>query len=369
MKFRAAVLHEVGKPVVVEEVEIGALGPGDVLVRIGATGLCHTDLEVKQGSLVRPLPIVLGHEGAGTVEAVGKDVTSVAVGDHVVCSWNPSCGHCFYCEADQPILCEPINHHHPLGHLPDGRSRLTLRGKPVNHLMMVSSHAEYCVLPEAGAIKVAKEIPFDRACLIGCAVMTGFGAATNIAPVRFGSTAVVIGCGGVGLSAIQGAASRQAAQVVAIDMDDRKLASAKLFGATHVVNPLRVDAATALRDMTHGRGADFTFEAAGNEKAMRLAMEVTRQGGDVVLLGKVPVNDDVKFRWGSLMGEKRITRSSYGGARPHRDFPALARAYLEGHLKLDELITQRIPLERINEGYGALERGEVLRSVVVFDSR
>ena len=368
MKFRAAVLHEVGKPVVIEEVEIGGLGAGDVLVRIGATGLCHTDLEVKQGSLARPLPIVLGHEGAGVVEAVGRDVEAVAVGDHVVCSWNPSCGHCFYCEAELPILCEPINRHHPNGHLPDGKSRLTLDGAPVNHLMMVSSHAEYCVLPEAGAVKVSKEIPFDRACLIGCAVMTGFGAATNIAPVTFGSTAVVIGCGGVGLSAIQGAASRQAAQVVAVDLDDRKLVAAQTFGATHVLNPLRVDAVAAVRDMTEGRGADFTFEAGGNEKAMRLAMEVTRPGGDVVMLGKVGVNDDVKFRWGSLMGEKRITRSSYGGARPHRDFPALAQAYLDGRLRLDELITQRIPLERINEGYGALERGEVLRCVVVFDT-
>ncbi len=368
MKFRAAVLHEVGKALVIEELEIGELGPGDVLVRIGATGLCHTDLEVKLGSLARPLPIVLGHEGAGVVEAVGHEVATVRPGDHVVCSWNPSCGHCFYCEADLPILCEPINRHHPEGHLPDGKSRLTLNGKPVNHLMMVSSHAEYCVLPEAGAIKVPKEIPFDRACLIGCAVMTGFGAATHIAPVTFGSTAVVIGCGGVGLSAIQGAASRQAAQVVAIDLDDRKLTAAQVFGATHVLNPLRVDAAAAIRDMTGGRGADFTFEAAGNERAMRLAMEATRPGGDVVMLGKVPVNDDVKFRWGSLMGEKRITRSSYGGARPHRDFPALAQAYLDGRLKLDELITQRIALDRINDGFGALERGEVLRCVVVFDT-
>jgi S-(hydroxymethyl)glutathione dehydrogenase/alcohol dehydrogenase len=234
--------------------------------------------------------------------------------------------------------------------------------------MMVSSHAEYCVLPEAGAVKVPKEIPFDRACLIGCAVMTGFGAATNIAPVTQGSTAVVIGCGGVGLSAMQGAASRGAAQVIAIDLDDRKLGAARVFGANMTLNPGRDDAIAMVRAVTKGRGADFCFEAAGNEKAMRLAMEVTRPGGDVVLLGKVPVNDDVKFRWGSLMGEKRITRSSYGGARPHRDFPALAQAYLDGKLKLDELITQRIPLDRINDGYGALERGEVLRSVVVFDT-
>ncbi len=367
MKFRAAVLHEVGRPVAIEEVELAKLGETDVLIRVGATGLCHTDLEVTQGSLARPLPTILGHEAAGVVEKVGASVASVRAGDHVVCSWNPSCGHCFYCDDGKPILCEPVNRNAPNGKLLDGASRLTLRGAPINHFMMVSSHAQYCVVPEAGAVKVPDAIPFDRACLIGCAVMTGFGAATNIAPVTFGSAVVVVGCGGVGLSAIQAAAMREAARVIAIDLDDRKLESARLFGATDVVNPKRGDAVAAVRAITGGRGADFSFEAAGNEKAMRLVMEATRPGGHVVLLGKVPVDDDVSFRWGSLMGEKRITRSSYGGARPHRDFPALAQAYLDGRLKLDEMITQRIPLERINDGYAALARGDVLRSVVVFD--
>lgn len=369
MKFRAAVLHEVGKPVAIEPVEVATLGDHDVLVRVGATGLCHTDLEVTQGSLRRPLPTILGHEAAGTVEQVGAGVTDVKPGDHVVCSWNPSCGHCFYCDDGHPILCELVNRHANQGKLLDGASRLTLRGQPLNHFMMISSHAEYCVVPEAGAVKVPKEIPFDRACLIGCAVMTGFGAATNIAPVSFGATVVVIGCGGVGLSALQGAALRQASRVIAVDLDDAKLQSALLFGATDTLNPKRDDVASAVRERTGGRGADFTFEAAGNEKAMRLAMEVTRPGGEAVMLGKVPVNDDVKFRWGSLMGEKRITRSSYGGARPHRDFPALARAYLDGRLKLDEMITQRIPLERINEGYAALAQGKGIRCVVVFDTK
>jgi S-(hydroxymethyl)glutathione dehydrogenase/alcohol dehydrogenase len=366
MRFRAAVLHEVGKPVAIEEVEVRALADGDVLVRIGATGLCHTDLEVAQGSLPRPLPIVLGHEGAGVVESVGRGVASLRPGDHVVLSWNPSCGHCFYCDDGQPILCEPFNRHHPRGHLGDGRSRLTLGGKPLNHFLMVSSHAEYCVVQEAGAVKVPSEIPFDRACLIGCAVMTGFGAATHVAPVTFGSTVVVVGCGGVGLSVVQAAALRGAERVVAVDLDPRKLESARVFGATDTLNPKGGDALERIREMTGGRGADFAFEAAGNPTAMRFAMEATRPGGDVVLLGKVPVNDEVAFRWGSVMGEKRIVRSSYGGARPHRDFPALARSYLEGHLKLDELISQRIPLDAINAGYAALAKGEVLRAVVTF---
>jgi S-(hydroxymethyl)glutathione dehydrogenase/alcohol dehydrogenase len=233
--------------------------------------------------------------------------------------------------------------------------------------MMVSSHAEYCVLPEAGAVKVPKEIPFDRACLIGCAVMTGFGAATHVAPVAFGSAVVVVGCGGVGLSVVQAAAMRGAGRVIAVDLDDGKLESARTFGATDTLNPQRDDALACIRAMTGGRGADFSFEAAGNPTAMRLVMEATRPAGHVVLLGKVPVNDDVPFRWGSITGEKRITRSSYGGARPHRDFPALARAYLEGRLKLDELISRRIPLDAINAGYAALAKGEVLRAVVTFD--
>jgi S-(hydroxymethyl)glutathione dehydrogenase/alcohol dehydrogenase len=366
MKFRAAVLHEVGAPVAIEEVEVARIEAGDVLVRLGATGLCHTDLEVIQGSLPRPLPIVLGHEGAGVVEAVGDSVTGVRPGDHVVLSWNPACGHCFYCDDGKPILCEPFNRHHPKGRLSDGKPRLSLRGQPLHHFLMVSSHAEYCVVPEAGAVKVPREIPFDRACLLGCAVMTGFGAATSIAPVGFGSTVVVVGCGGVGLSVLQAAVLRGASRIVAVDLDDRKLDSARVFGATETLNPRRDDAVARIREMTAGRGADHSFEAAGNPAAMRLVMEATRPGGDVVLLGKVPVDDDVAFRWGSISGEKRITRSSYGGARPHRDFPALARAYLDGRLKLDEMISMRIPLERINDGYAALAKGEVLRAVVVF---
>ena len=366
MKFRAAVLHEIGRPLTIEDVELAQLGEGNVLVRVRATGLCHTDLEVTQGSLARPLPTVLGHEAAGVVEDVGARVTRVRAGDHVVCSWNPSCGQCFYCEDGKPILCEAVGRHYPNGRLLDGTAPLRLNGAPLNHFMMISSHAEYCVVPEAGAVKVPRAIAFDRACLIGCAVMTGFGAATNIAPVAFGSSVLVVGCGGVGLNVVQAAALREAARVIAVDLDERKLESARAFGATDLVNPRREDALDLVREMTGGRGADFAFEAAGNANAMRLAVEATRPGGDVVLLGKVPVNEEVAFRWGSLMGEKRITRSSYGGARPHRDFPALAQSYLDGRLKLDELISQRIALEDVNDAYAALAAGAALRSVIVF---
>jgi S-(hydroxymethyl)glutathione dehydrogenase/alcohol dehydrogenase len=365
MEFRAAVLHEVNKPLVVEQVRAAELRPGDVLVRMRASGLCHTDLEVIQGQLFYPLPIVLGHEGAGIVEAVGRDVTLVRPGDHVVCSWNPSCGHCYYCDRDQPILCEPFSRHQPAGHLLDGASRLTVDGRKLHHFSVVSSHAEYAVVPETGAIRVPREIPFDRACLIGCGVMTGVGAACRIAQIAAGATVAVIGCGAVGLNAVQGARLQEAERIIAIDRDPQRLALAKAFGATHIIDA-NADAVAEVKALTGGRGADCVLESAGHPAAFRLSPEITRPGGQLVWLGKVNVGQDVAFRWGSLMGEKRITRSSYGGARPRRDFPWLARLYLEGKLKLDELITARLPLERINDGFAAMTRGEAIRTVVEF---
>ena len=366
MEFRAAVLTQVGAPLAIERVFLGDLAPGDVLIRNRASGLCHTDLEVMQGSLAYPLPIVLGHEGAGVVEAVGRGVTQVRPGDHVVASWNPHCGHCFYCERDLPILCEPFTRHQPRGQMLDGGSRLSLGGAPLHHFSVVSSHAEYSVVPESGAIRVPEGIPFDRACLIGCGVMTGVGAVSRLARVEAGASVAVVGCGAVGLNVAQAAALEQAQAVIAIDRDPAKLAQARRFGATHA---LLADATTidAVRELTAGRGADHVFEAAGAEASLQLALEVTRPGGQTVILGKTEVNRQVALRFGSLMGEKRIVRSSYGGARPRRDFPWLAQLYLDGKLKLDELISTRLPLARINEGFDAMRRGEGIRHVVVFD--
>jgi S-(hydroxymethyl)glutathione dehydrogenase/alcohol dehydrogenase len=366
MRFRAAVLHQVDAPLRVQEVEIAALRPGDVLVRVRASGLCHTDLEVMQGSLAYPLPIVLGHEGAGIVEAVGSDVASVKPGDHVICSWNPSCGRCFYCDRDQPILCEPFTRHQPQGHLLDGASRLSVDGRKLHHFSVVSSHAEYCVVPESGAIVVPKEIPFDRACLIGCGVMTGVGGAARVARIDGGSSVAVIGCGAVGLNAVQGAMLQRADTIIALDRDPARLAMAKLFGATHTVDAGSNDVVAQIKALTGGRGADYVIESAGHEQAFRLSPEILRPGGRLVWLGKINVDRDVAFRWGALMGEKRIVRSSYGGARPRRDFPWLARLYLSGKLRLDELITRRIRLEEINEGFAAMTRGEIVRAVIVF---
>ena len=368
MRFKAAVLHATGGRFSIEDVRLEPLAPDDVLVRLHASGLCHTDLEVIDGALPYPLPIVLGHEGAGVVERVGAAVTRVRPGEHVVCSWNPHCGHCFYCERDQPILCEPFTRHQPAGRLLDGGSRYRLDdGRLLHHFSVTSSHAQYTVVPESGAIGVPSEMPFDRACLIGCGVMTGVGAAVRLARVEAGANVVVVGCGAVGLNAVQGARLQQADTIIAIDRDPARLALARVLGATHLLGPTDGDAAAqlaAVKALTAGRGADVVFECAGGEAPLQLSLECTRPGGQLVILGKVNVDRTVSLRFGSMMGERRIVRSSYGGARPRRDFPWLARLYLDGPLKLDELITQRLPLERIDDGFDAMRAGRTLRTVL-----
>ncbi len=366
MRFHAAVLERAGAPLVIDQLDMAPLAPRDVLVRVKASGLCHTDLEVMQGSLAYPMPIVLGHEGAGIVEEVGSEVTQVKPGDHVICSWNPHCGHCFYCESGSPILCEPFRRHQPRGLLLDGTIRMSRRGEPVHHYSVTSTHAECTVVPESGAIPIPREMPFDRACILGCGVMTGVGAVVRKAKVAAGSSVAVIGCGAVGLNAVQGAVLAGAARIVALDVSADRRERAKRFGATDVIDAAAQDAAGQVRALTSGRGADYVIECAGHKSAFQLSLEAVRPGGDVVWLGKIHVEDEVSFRWGSLMGEKRIVRSSYGDARPRRDFPWLANEYLEGRLKLDELITRRIALADINDGFDRLARGEGIRTVVEF---
>jgi len=367
MKFQAAVLNQINQPLTIETLEMAALAPSDVLVRIRASGLCHTDLEVIQGALAYPLPIVLGHEGAGIVEAVGSDVTQVKPGDHVICSWNPHCGHCFYCERDLPILCEPFSRNQPRGFLLDGRSRMSRAGATIHHYSVTSTHAQCTVVPESGAIVIPKEIPFDRACIIGCGVMTGVGAAVRKARVEAGANVAVIGCGAVGLNVIQGAKLVDAGRIIAVDVGQPKLERARQFGATDLIDGSHTDVVEQIKALTGGRGSDYAFEAAGRARTFRLAVEAVRPGGQVVWLGKINVDQEVSFRWGSLMGERRIVRSSYGDARPRRDFPWLVHEYLAGRLQLDPLITARIALPEINDGFAALARGEGIRTVVMFD--
>jgi S-(hydroxymethyl)glutathione dehydrogenase / alcohol dehydrogenase len=368
LEYRAAVLHAPLTPMSIEPVTLTDLKPTDVLVRIRAAGLCHTDLEVIEGSLRYPLPIVLGHEAAGVVERVGTAARGVKPGDHVVLSWNPHCGHCFYCDRDVPILCEQYLGEGPKALAFDGESRARLSDDlPLRQLMFLGSFGEYCIVADQQAIPVPKEIPFDRACLIGCGVMTGVGAALNLNAIAHGDTVMVIGCGAVGLSAVQGARLAGAGAIIAVDLDAAKLDLARHLGAILAVNAEREDVVAIGKRETSGRGVDVVIEAAGSSSAFRITTEAVRPGGQVIWLGKIDVSKDVSFRWGSLMQEKRIRRVSYGNARPRRDFPHLARAYLDGSLKLDELISRRIRLEEINEGFGALKRGETIRSVVMFD--
>ena len=367
LTYKAAVLHAPKSPLSIETVEAADLAPGDVLVRIRAAGLCHTDLEVIEGSLRNPMPIILGHEAAGVVERVGREARGVAVGDHVVLSWNPHCGHCFYCDRDLPILCETYLGEGPKGVHFDGQSKASLStGEPLTHLMFLGAFAEYCVVPAQQAIVVPREIPFDRACLIGCGVMTGVGAALNVADIGYGDTVLVIGCGAVGLAAIQGAVMAGAGAIIAADLDDAKLALAAKLGATATVNATRDDPVESTRAATKGRGADVVLEAAGHPAAFRYTAEAVRPGGQIIWLGKIDIANDISFRWGSLMSEKRIRRSSYGGARPARDFPLLAQAYLDGRLKLDELISGRIVLDDINRGFDDLRAGKAIRTVIQF---
>ena len=333
-------------------------------MRVRAASLCHPDLEAIEGALTVPLPAVLGHEAAGEIAETGADVTSLSRGDRVVLSWNPHCGACFYCDRAQPILCGQFLRNGPKGFHFDGAPRLRCEAVPVHQLMYLGGFADYCVVPAQAAIKVPAAMPFDRAALIGCGVMTGVGAATRIAELRWGDTAMVIGCGAVGLSAIQGCAMAGATTIIAVDPNPARRQLARAIGATHAADP--GEAVDVARSVTDGRGADVVIEAAGRPDSFRLSAEAVRPGGQIVWLGKVAVNDEVAFRWGSLMQEKRITRSSYGGAKPAQDFPLLAQAYLNGQLKLDEMISARIGLDQINDGFAALKRGETVRSVVMF---
>ena len=367
LQYRAAVLHAAKTPLSIETVTAVSWQPTDVLVRVRAAGLCHTDLEVIDGSLRYPLPIVLGHEAAGVVEQVGASARGVKAGDHVVLSWNPHCGHCFYCDRDAPILCEQYLGEGPKARAFDGGIRTSLAdGRQLQQLMFLGSFGEYCIVSDQQAIAVPKEIPFDRACLIGCGVMTGVGAALNLGAIAHGDTVMVIGCGAVGLAAVQGARLAGAGAIIAVDLDPGKLKLAAKMGATDGVDASKEDAVAFGKRATGGRGVDVVIEAAGSTAAFRTTTEAVRPGGQLIWLGKVDVDKDVSFRWGSLMQEKRIRRVSYGNARPRRDFPLLARAYLDGALKLDEMISRRIALAEINEGFAALRRGETIRSVITF---
>lgn len=365
LEFNAAVLHEAAEPLRIEKVALTGIGPDDVLVKVHAAGVCHTDWEVQQGSHLTPRPLVLGHEGAGIVVDVGKNVSRRRVGDHVVFSAYPNCGHCFYCRRDLPMLCEPVTQGHRSGRLPDGSSRLRLGDQPIGHFLSISSFAEYAVVPSRGAVRIPSELRLDLACLLGCAVVTGTGAVLRIAHVAANEIVCVIGCGPIGLNVVQGARLAGAAVIVASDPDPGRRKLAADFGATHLLDPAVDDVVSYVRGLSEGRGADHSFETAGREATLQAAFDAARPGGSVVILSKMAAQKTVNLRFGSLSSERCIRRSALGGGRGEDDLPALAQAYLEGKLLLDEMVTTRRPLSEVNEALAAAGNGSVIRSVLI----
>ena len=361
--MKAAVLFETKGKLSVENVDISEPKKDEVLVKIKASGLCHTDWETMHGYQPVNLPAIIGHEGAGVVEAVGEGVDNVSVGDNVICSWNPNCGICFYCDNGQPILCEVQKKYNSQGVLFDGTTRASLNGQNLHYYSLVSTHAEYTIIPKQGAVKVRKDFPLDRASLLGCAVMTGYGGAGNIKPE---TSVVVIGCGAVGLSAIQGARISGASKIIAVDIFDNKLEFAKKVGATHTINSKIDNPIEACLEITDGRGVDCAIESAGHNETIRQTLECSRPGARIVILGKTPYGVEINLPFYTLMGEREIIRTSYGKSHPRIDFPRLANLYMDGKLYLDEMITKTYKIEEINEGFDALERGELARGLVIY---
>ena len=352
-------MYGVNQPLQIEDVEVDAPGAGEVLVKTSASGVCHSDLHFMEGSYPTRTPIVLGHESAGVVEKVGAGVTNVKPGDRVVVAFVTSCGQCDNCVQGKPYLC---NNSASLGR----NDRLKLNGEPMAQFANMSAFAEYQLVSKNACVPVPDDVPMEVACLVGCSVMTGVGAVTNTAKIAVGSTVAVIGAGGVGLNAIQGAALAGASRIIAVDLLENKLAAAKEFGATDVVDGSKDDAVQTVQQMTGG-GVDFAFEAIGLAKTAEQAFGMVKRGGKAVVVGMIPVTQMVTVPGAAFLGEKGIIGSFYGSTRQTHDMPWLMELYRQGRLKIDELITKRWKLDQINEAYDALKNGEVNRSVIIFD--
>ena len=357
--MQAAIAFEPLGKVVVEEVELNKPGHNEVLVRLMASGVCHSDWHILKGEWGTQLfPVILGHEGAGIVEAVGEGVTTPQVGDHVILSWRTNCGMCEMCQKGWPVLCDrsPSVHARPV--LKSQERQLGLAGG-------LGTFAEYSLVHQNATVVIDKDIPFPQASLVGCGVTTGVGAAINTAGVVPGATCAVFGCGGVGLNVIQGCRIAGASQIIAVDMLDNKLEMAKKFGATDTVNASQVDPVEAIKELTGGPGVHYAFEAIGLVEAPFLqSIQCTRKRGVTIWVGHAPLNTNVNIDARTIMQEKMVMGSMYGSARPQIEFPRLLRLYQEGKLMLDELITKSYPLSGANEAFAALGRGEVARSVL-----
>lgn len=374
MKIKAAVIRQIGlaqpyaqsRPLSIEEVDLDAPGEREVLVRVKAAGLCHSDLSTINGDRPRQMPMILGHEAAGEVVECGPGVHDLEAGDHVVMVFAPSCGECIACQEGHPGRCEPGQKANGAGTLLGGTIRLSQNGKPVYHHVGVSAFAEYVVVNRGSLVKIDSALPFDEAALFGCAVLTGVGAALNTAQVFPGARVGVVGLGGVGLNALFGARVAGASRIVAIDIHDDKLALAKKLGATDVVNAKDGDAVQKVKDLTNG-GVDFGFEMAGSVQAMELAYRITRRGGTTVTAGLPHPDARWPLQHVNLTAEERTVKGSYvGSCVPPRDMPRYIDLYRKGMLPVNTLMSDHIKLEQINEGFDNLASGHTVRQIVMF---
>jgi len=368
METRAAVALEAGKPLSIETVDLEGPRDGEVLVEIKSTGICHTDETLSGADPEGLFPAILGHEGAGVVVDVGKGVTSVKKGDHVIPLYTPECRECSYCTSGRTNLCQAIRETQGQGVMPDGSSRFSLNGEKLFHYMGTSTFANHTVLPEIAVAKVREDAPFEKICYIGCGVTTGIGAVINTAKVEPGDNVVVFGLGGIGLNVIQGARLVGADKIVGVDINPARREIAEKFGITHFVNPLEVegDLVPYLVDLTDG-GADHSFECIGNVELMRQALECCHKGwGKSTIIGVAPAGAEIATRPFQLVTGRVWQGTAFGGAKGRTDVPKIVDWYMDGKINIDDLITHVLPLEEINDAFDLMHKGESIRSVVTF---
>ncbi len=387
MRTRAAVMYEAEKstpyaesqPLIIEEIELDAPGPGEVLVEIAGAGLCHSDLSTLNGAIPRPhprklgnhtsdgpVPCVLGHEASGIVREVGAGVTELKPDDHVVFSFVPTCGYCQYCSIGRPALCKNGGKANLAGTLMSGAIRFHKGNQPLLHYLGVAAFSQYTVAVQESLIKIEKNISLDKAALFGCAIITGVGAVINTARVAPGEPVVIFGLGGVGLSALMGAKLAGASPIIVVDTQPAKFELAKRLGADHCLNPLEANPLAAIRDLTGG-GVEYAFEAVGNAKVLAQAYDCTRRGGTTISIGMPHSSQQLSIQAASLAYQERTLKGSFmGSAVPRRDIPRLINLYLAGKLPIDELVSQHIPLDEINVGFDRLAQGATIRQLVRF---
>ncbi len=369
METRAAVAYQAGKPLVIETVHLDGPRDGEVLVEIKATGICHTDEFTKSGADPEGLfPAILGHEGAGVVVDVGKGVTSLKKGDHVIPLYTPECRQCEYCTSGRTNLCQAIRETQGQGVMPDGSSRFSIGNDRIFHYMGTSTFSNHTVLPEIALAKVRKDAPFESICYIGCGVTTGIGAVINTAKVKPGDNVVVFGLGGIGLNVIQGARLAGADMIVGVDINPARREMAEKFGMTHFANPEEIeeDLVPYLVDLTKG-GADYSFECVGNTTLMRQALECCHKGwGESIIIGVAGAGQEISTRPFQLVTGRVWKGTAFGGARGRTDVPKIVDWYMDGKINIDDLITHTMPLEKINDAFDLMHSGESIRSVVTF---